>query len=116
MRLKTAGELVVEGLTEGTSVSSSSLSKKRTGDISLRIHDPCSNESATTSAHGDVPVEVIVVRNAFPDGPILSDLVDGSSLHFLNQKVALRLDRKELERQYLLPLGYHIVLPDLDPL
>lgn len=84
---------MVEGLNKGTSVSSSSLSKERSGGVSPRIRYPCGSESSTASTSDGGPVEVVAVRNAFLKAATRLNLVDSLGSHYPNLKVASRLDR-----------------------
>lgn len=71
---KTIGELMDEGLSQGTSTSSSSPSKEGRRDASPRLQDPCDIESSTASTSCDAPQEVMVVGIAFMEALACSDL------------------------------------------
>ncbi|KAJ8423379.1 hypothetical protein Cgig2_034207 [Carnegiea gigantea] len=111
---KTIGELMAEGLSKGTSTSSSSPSKEESGHVSPRLRDLCGTKSSMASTSCDAPQEVVVVGNAFLEVAACSDLADNPGSHFPNPKVAYHLDQKELEKRYLFPLDYEVVLSVAD--
>jgi len=58
--------------------------------------------------------EVVAEGTVFPRTPERSDPQNGPSSHFPNPNVIHPLKRPALEEKYLLPAGYHFIIPDAD--
>jgi len=56
-------------------------------------------------------IEIMAEGSKFPVAPTPSDPQDGSVNHFPDPKVATKLKRSALEKQYLLPAEYSFVIP-----